>query len=136
MLESDLNKIILFDGVCNFCNFWVNFIIDRDKKNIFLFASLQSEYGRQKLKEFGFSESEYDTFILIEDEKYFTKSAAAFIILKELNTSLKIFYPLKFLPAFIRDFIYSIIAKNRYQIFGMREACRIPTANERAKFIS
>lgn len=136
MLESDLNKIILFDGVCNFCNYWVNFIIDRDKKNVYKFASLQSAFGQQKLKELRFPQNVFDTFILIDGEKYFTKSDAAFIILKELNTSLKIFYPLKYMPKFVRDLVYSLIAKNRYKIFGMRQACRIPTAEERVRFIS
>lgn len=126
----------MFDGVCNFCNFWVNFIIDRDSKNVFLFSPLQSDFGQNKLRELGFSIVDFDTFILIDDKKYFTKSTAAFQILKELNTKLKLFYPLKFLPVFLRDAFYSLIAKNRYSFFGKKESCRIPTPEERAKFIS
>ena len=128
-------KIILFDGVCNFCNFWVNFILDRDKNNIFKFAALQSEAGQELLHKFGLSTSDFDTFILIEGNKYFTKSTAVFKIIKKLSSFVKVFYPFVFLPKFFRDFLYNFIAGNRYRIFGKRDACRIPTPEEREKFL-
>ncbi len=127
--------IILFDGVCNFCNFWVNFIIDRDKKNVFRFAALQSEAGQTLLKKFKLSTSDFDTFILISGEEYFTKSTAAFKIAKELKSILKIFYPLIFLPEPVRDFFYDLVAKSRYKLFGKRNTCRIPSKEEREKFL-
>jgi len=129
------SKIILFDGVCNFCNFWVNFIIKRDKKNVFKFAALQSEAGLALLKKFKLSTTDFDTFILIDGENYFTKSTAALKIAKKLKGSVKLFYPFIVLPRFLRDFFYGLIAKNRYKFFGKRDVCRIPTEKERDKFL-
>lgn len=130
------NPVILFDGVCNFCNFWVNFILEKDKDNCFRFAALQSEAGQELLKKFNLCTTDFDTFILIEDSNYFSKSTAAFLILKELKTILKIFYPFIYLPKPVRDFFYDVVAKNRYKIFGRRDVCRVPTESERAKFLS
>ncbi len=141
-----LNKIILFDGVCNFCNYWVNFIIKRDRKNIFKFASLQSEAGIKLLEKFSINKAGMDSVILIENvppqldpskagEKYFVKSSAALKIAKELTPFLKLFYFLIIIPAPVRDLVYDLVAKNRYKIFGKRNACLIPTEEEKSKFI-
>lgn len=129
------HQVILFDGVCNFCNFWIDFVIKGDKKDLFRFAALQSETGEKYLKQFGLSNTDFDTFILIDQEEYFTKSTAALKITKELKSWLKFFYPLIFLPQFLRDFIYDLVAKSRYKIFGKRDVCRIPTEEEKKKFI-
>ncbi len=128
-------KIILFDGVCNFCNFWVNFIIDRDKKNQFRFAALQSQIGKELLTKFDLPENDFDSFILISQNKILKKSSAAFEIAKDLNGWLKIFSPLKLLPNSFNDFIYDLVAKNRYKIFGKRDVCRIPTEEDKIKFL-
>lgn len=128
-------KIILFDGVCNFCNFWVNFIIDRDKKNQFRFAALQSEIGKELLTKFDLPEDDFDSFILISQNKILKKSSAAFEIAKDLNGWLKIFSPLKLLPNSFNDFIYDFVVKNRYKIFGKRDVCRIPTEEDKIKFL-
>ena len=127
--------IILFDGVCNFCNFWVNFIIDRDKDDIFRFAALQSEAGQKLLNKFNLKTDDFDTFILIKGETYFTKSTAALKIAWRLNYPLKVLYYFIFIPKFLRDFIYSLIAINRYKFFGKRDMCRIPSEEERNKFL-
>ena len=129
-------QIILFDGVCNFCNFWVNFIIDRDKKDLFRFAALQSEKGQGLLERFQMDSNSLDTFILIEDKKVYTKSTAALKISRKLKGIWRSFYFLIFIPKPIRDFIYTLIAKNRYKFFGKRSTCRIPTAEEKEKFLS
>jgi len=129
------HKLILFDGVCNFCSFWVNFVIKRDKNDIFRFAALQSETGMQYLKLFGLNITDPDTFVLIEGKEYFIKSTAALKVAWELKSWLKISYPLIFLPISFRDFLYDLIAKNRYKIFGKKDVCRIPTAEEKKKFI-
>lgn len=128
-------KIILFDGVCNFCNFWVNFIINRDKKNQFRFAALQSEIAKELLTKFDLPEDDFDSFILISQNKILKKSSAAFEIAKDLNGWLKIFSPLKLLPNSFNDFIYDLVAKNRYKIFGKRDVCRIPTEEDKIKFL-
>lgn len=129
------HHIILFDGVCNFCNFWVNFIIDRDKDDIFKFAALQSEAGQKLLQEFKLNVSDFDTFVLIVNDKHFTKSTAALKISENLRSVVKLLYPLIILPGPIRDFFYDLIAKNRYKFFGKRDICRIPSENEKKKFL-
>jgi len=129
------SKIILFDGVCNFCNSSVNFIIDRDKKDIFKFASLQSDFGQNKLKQFNLSSDNLSTLILISDNKYFTRSTAAIRIAKDLKFPYNLSYAFIIIPPFIRNFFYDIISKNRYRWFGKRDTCRIPSPKERDKFI-
>jgi predicted DCC family thiol-disulfide oxidoreductase YuxK len=128
-------KIILFDGICNFCNFWVNFIIDRDKKDDFKFAALQSDKGQKLLERFEIDNNAFDSFVFIDGEKVHTKSTAAFKICKSLKGIWKYFYFLIFIPKPIRDFIYTLVAKNRYKFFGKRDACRLPTEQERVKFL-
>ena len=128
-------SIILFDGVCNFCNYWVNFIIDRDKQNIFKFAALQSYKGRGLLDKFNLPIVYFDSLIFISGDKIFKKSTAAFEIAKHLNGWPKLVAQLRFLPHTFTDVIYDLIAKNRYKIFGKKDVCRIPTPEERSKFL-
>ena len=134
MISNDLN-IILFDGVCNFCNFWVDFIIKRDKDEIFKFALLQSDAGKTIAEKFLINRQDIDSIILIKGENYFIKSEAALEVVKELKSIWKIFYLLKVIPRPLRDFIYDLIAKNRYAIFGKRDTCRVPTEEEKGKFV-
>ena len=139
------HKIVLFDGICNFCNFWVNFIIDRDKKNVFKFTALQSEKGQGLLERcrrdenflssFHSSGTSFDTFVLIDGDKVYTKSSAAFNICKDLKGIWRFLYFLILIPEPFRDFLYTVVAKNRYKFFGKRNACRIPTDEEREKFL-
>jgi len=129
------HHIILFDGVCNFCNFWVNFIINRDKNDTYQFATMQSDSGQRLLQKFKLNSSDFDSFVLIVNDKHFTKSTAALMIIKNLESIVKLLYPLTILPGPIRDFIYDLIAKNRYRFFGKRDVCRIPTENEKRKFL-
>lgn len=132
---TDEKQIILFDGVCNFCNFWVNFVIKRDTKDIFRFAALQSEKAKELTSSFSIDASKLDTFVLIEGEKFFTKSTAALMICKKLNGPIKILSLFIILPKIFRDFIYDLVAKNRYKFFGKKESCRIPTDEEKLKFL-
>jgi len=129
------NNIILFDGVCNFCDASVNFIIDRDKKNVFKFAALQSEKGQEILDYFKLPKDDFDSFVFIENDKVFKKSSAALRIANKLGGLWKIFYPFIIIPKFIRDFFYNLIAKNRYKLFGKKDACRIPTPELKQKFL-
>jgi len=128
-------QIILFDGVCNFCNFWVNFVIKRDKKDLFRFTALQSVKAKELTSRFNIDITNLDTFVLIKGEKFFTKSTAALMVCKELNSLVKILFPLIILPKFLRDFIYDLIAKNRYKLFGKRDTCRVPTEADQLKFL-
>jgi predicted DCC family thiol-disulfide oxidoreductase YuxK len=131
----DEKQIILFDGVCIFCNFWVNFVIKRDKEDIFRFAALQSKEAEELSGKFKFDSTEIDTFILIAGEKFYAKSTAALMVCKELSGLLKLLYPSIILPVFFRDFIYDLIAGNRFKLFGRRNSCRVPTEAEREKFL-
>jgi predicted DCC family thiol-disulfide oxidoreductase YuxK len=130
-----MKRIIVFDGVCNFCNFWVNFLLERDRKNIFLFTALQSDAAKSLLKKYNRSPNDIDTFLLITDKGCFDRSTAGLLVAKELGGMWKLLYVFMIIPKFIRDPFYNLIAKNRYKFFGKNEACRIPTADERDKFL-
>jgi predicted DCC family thiol-disulfide oxidoreductase YuxK len=128
-------KIVLFDGVCNLCSSSVHFIIKHDKKNQFLFGSLQGNTGQAYLKKFNLRADQFNSFMLIENETLYTKSAAALRMLKYLGGGWQLFYAFMVVPAFIRDGIYNWIAKNRYQWFGKKDACWLPTPTLKAKFL-
>jgi predicted DCC family thiol-disulfide oxidoreductase YuxK len=129
------NKIILFDGVCNFCNASVNFIIARDKKNIFKFAALQSAPGEELQRKFSLDPKDLSSFILIEGNTYYKKTTAALRVAKDFGFPWNLSYVLIIIPPFIRNIAYNIIAKYRYKWFGKREACRVPGPEEREKFL-
>lgn len=128
-------NIIVFDGVCNFCNFWVNFVIDRDKSDKFRFASLQSEIGTEMAKEAGVDASDPDSFILKSRGKFYTRSSAGLMVARELGFPMNLLSVFIILPPVLRDFFYNLIAKNRYKLFGKSETCRLPSPQERAKFL-
>nr|WKN36854.1 DCC1-like thiol-disulfide oxidoreductase family protein [Tunicatimonas sp. TK19036] len=133
---SIVNKdIILFDGVCNLCNHAVNFIIDRDPANRFVFSSLQSASGKSLLLEHHLHENYLDSLVLIQQGKVFRKSTAALRIAKHLSGLWPLCYVFIILPPFIRNFFYDIVARFRYKWFGKRNECRIPTPELRAKFL-
>ena len=129
------NPIILFDGVCNFCNSSVNFVIDRDKKSVIKFAALQSEAGQQLLQQFNLSTSEFNSFIFIEAGTVYTASTAALKVSKYLTALWPLLYGFIIVPKFIRDGVYNWIAKNRYKWFGKKDQCMIPTPEVRNRFL-
>ncbi len=129
-------SIILFDGVCNLCNSSIDFILKRDPKNRFLVGPLQDEVGRSLLQRHGIDETYLDSLVLIEDGKIFKRSTGALKIARNLGGLWPIFYPLIYLPEFVRDPIYDWIGKNRYRWFGKKETCRLPTPEEKAKFLT
>ncbi len=124
----------MFDGVCNFCNDWVNFIIEQDSKNHFKFTPLQSEIAEKLLEKHNINK-ETDSVILIEDGKAYTHSTAALRIARNLDGIWSVFYILLLVPKFIRDFFYKILAKYRYKLFGKKDECMIPTPEIRRKFL-
>ena len=128
-------KIILFDGVCNLCNTSVLFVIKHDKKNQFLFSSLQSKTGEFYLQKFNLSQNKFNSFLLIESDKIYLKSSAALRVLKHVGNGWKILYAFIIVPKFIRDGVYNIISKNRYKWFGKKDACWIPTPALQSKFL-
>lgn len=129
-------KIILFDGVCNLCNNAVTFIIERDKKDIFRFASLQSEIGKKLIAERGLDPNELDSIVLIEPGvAYYRKSTAALEISRDLSGGYSLLKNFLFIPDSLRDAIYDFVANNRYKWYGKKESCMIPTPELKSKFL-
>ena len=134
-MSNNIN-IVFFDGVCNLCNYFVDWLIKKDKKRIYNFASLQSETGKNILKKINHQYGDYKTMILYSNQKIYTKSSAALRIISSLGGFYKVFKFLLVIPAPIRDFCYSVIAANRYKWFGKRSTCRVPTTEERSLFLT
>jgi predicted DCC family thiol-disulfide oxidoreductase YuxK len=132
---KDDKLIILFDGFCNLCNGSVNLVIDRDINDRFQFASLQSSSAKLLLQEFGEYQGSLDSVILIKNNRLYHKSDAALMIAQKLGGLWPLASIFFIVPKFIRDWVYGIIAKNRYKWFGKLETCRIPTPELRAKFL-
>jgi predicted DCC family thiol-disulfide oxidoreductase YuxK len=128
-------KVILFDGVCNLCNGLVNWIIDRDKKNVFKFSSLQSGFGMQKVNKLQLTDNYMDTVIYLDDEKAFTGSTAILHIFKDLGGVYSLLYVFMLVPGVIRNFVYRLVARNRYKWFGKQDSCRMPTPQLKSKFL-
>lgn len=129
------NKILLFDGVCNFCDGTVQFVLKHDKKGAFSFASLQSEAGQSLLRKHGLPLEDYDSFVYLDEGKVHTKSTAALRVLKELGGIYRALYLLIAVPKPIRDAGYMMIAKNRYRWFGKKDACTLPSKDVRKRFL-
>lgn len=128
-------RIVLFDGVCNFCNGTVQFVIKNDPAKRFKFAALQSETGQTLLQKHGFSLSDFDTFVLVDGDRAYTKSGAALRMARGLKMPWPLLYGFIIVPAFIRDAAYSLVARNRYKWFGKKDACMIPDPGQRDRFI-
>ncbi|NHN26817.1 DUF393 domain-containing protein [Flavobacterium jejuense] len=129
-------KIILFDGVCNLCESSVQFIIKRDKKDIFRFIAIQSELGQKIIKYIGIDSSKTDSIILyIPGKAYYYKAEAALFIAKELSGFYSLLGYLSFIPNPVKNIVYDYIAKNRYKWYGKKNACMIPTSELKAKFL-
>jgi len=128
-------SIILFDGICNLCNSSVNFIIKNDAKEHFLFASLQSDAAKEILLHLPSNNLNLNSIVLIENGNFYEKSTAALRISKHLNGGYKALYAFIIVPKLIRDWVYNLIAKNRYKWFGKKEHCMIPTEELQYRFI-
>lgn len=127
--------ILLFDGVCNLCNSSVDFIVRRDPKGLVKFASLQSRTGRQLLRMAGLP-TDYDaSLVLVEGDRFSTSSDAALGVARYLTAPWSWAAIFRVVPRSIRDAVYRWISRNRYNWFGKRDTCRIPTPDERERFI-
>lgn len=129
-------KIVLFDGVCNLCSSAVQYIINHDKKDIFRFVALQSDLGISICKYLGISFSKMDSIILYDPKTaYFYKSSAVIEIAKNFGGLWKLTPVFRIVPIFISDRIYDYVAKNRYNWYGKKESCMIPTPELKSKFL-
>lgn len=128
--------VILFDGVCNLCNGFVQFVIARDPAGRFRFAALQSDAARRLLGRLETPQEWPDSLVLVEDGQYFfVRSGAALRVARGLRFPWPLAYVFVGVPRPVRDWVYDIVARNRYRWFGRRDVCMIPTPGLRARFI-
>lgn len=127
--------IIIFDGVCNFCNGAVNFIIRRDLDGVFAFTPMQSEIAKELIDRHGAEMVGVDTLLLIKNEQCYERTDAVIEITRDLTGLWHMLRIFKVLPRSFRDYFYRLFARNRYKLFGRREHCMIPTADIRNRFI-
>jgi len=126
---------ILFDGVCNLCSGFVVFTIKRDPDAKFKFASLQSNEGGNLQKEFGIDPDNIKTMVLVENDNYYLKSDAVLRIFKHLDGMWFILFYLIYIPRPIRNFVYDLVANNRYRWFGKKDVCMLPTPELKKRFL-
>ncbi|WP_106766714.1 thiol-disulfide oxidoreductase DCC family protein [Paenibacillus faecalis] len=133
--KQDHHVIVLIDGVCHMCQGLTKFIIERDPAGLFKFASLQSDIARYMLRQGGLPEETMETVVVVENNTYYTRSAAALRIIRRLSFPWRLLYGFIIIPRPLRDLIYKWVAKNRYRWFGKDEACMIPTPDIRSRFL-
>jgi predicted DCC family thiol-disulfide oxidoreductase YuxK len=126
-------KIIFFDGYCGLCNGFVDFVLKHDRHQVFKFSPLQSDFAQANLP------PEYvqdlSSVVVSIDGHHFRKSKAVFAVFNYLGPGWKLLFPFGFLPAPVLNYGYDLVAKNRYRFFGKRETCRLPSPQERSRFI-
>lgn len=127
--------IILFDGVCNLCNGFVQFVINHDPAGHFRFAALQSETGRRLLQDMPLGQQNLDSVVLVQNNRFYQQSTAALHILRQLQGWWPLLYGAIVLPRFFRDPVYNLLARNRYRWFGRRESCMLPTPELKSRFL-
>ncbi|WP_132058623.1 thiol-disulfide oxidoreductase DCC family protein [Halorussus amylolyticus] len=131
----DGGPIVLFDGVCNLCNGFVQFIVPRDPEGRFRFASLQSEVGQRLLAERGLPTDELESLVLVEGDDWYVKSSAVARIAAHLGGVYAPISALRFVPRPIRDWAYDFVAARRYRWFGKKDQCTIPSGDVGARFL-
>jgi predicted DCC family thiol-disulfide oxidoreductase YuxK len=129
------HAIVLFDGACNLCTSTVQFIIKRDPHGYFTFASLQSTIGRTLLEEYGLPPDALDTFVVVEGSRCFTRSDAALRVAQHLSGGWALLRGLSLIPKPMRDWGYTVIARNRYRWFGTHETCIVPSRDILDRFL-
>ncbi len=133
-MASD-HPVILFDGVCNFCNASINYIIDHDPACRFRFAPLQSAAGAELAREHHIDTGKLESIVLIEDGRAYQRSTAALRIARQLAGPVRVLGVFRVVPAVLRDPVYNFIARHRYRLCGKADACRLPTPQDRARFL-
>lgn len=133
--HEGVKPILLFDGVCTMCNHLVTFVIRRDPQGKFRFASLQSVTGQRLLQQVKLPTANLNTFVLIEGNRYYTKSTAALHLFKKLGYLWGLLYLLMIVPRPLRDMVYHWVARNRYKWFGIKDQCMMPTPDIKERFL-
>lgn len=129
------DQVILFDGVCKFCNFWTRFILRFDKRQRFRLCSVQSPQGQALLECYGFPLDRFETLLVIRKGGCVIKSNAVLAIAQELSFPWRLASVLRWLPQQFRDGVYDVVARNRYRLFGRYDQCRVPSADDRERFL-
>lgn len=140
MSKTEPNPIVLYDGVCGLCNHLVQFILKRDTRDRFRFASLQSDFAQQLMTRHGVDPHDLDTVYVVKDhgqtnERLLARSDAILFMLSQLGGIWKLSGVGRVLPGAVRDAVYKIVARNRYRVFGKHESCMLPEPKHRAKFL-
>ncbi len=133
--ELKHKTILLFDGYCNLCNSSVQFVLKHEKKEELYFTSLQSEAGIEILKHYSIDVNKVDSLVLIEYNKAYIKSSAALRATKYLKGLYPLLFSFIIVPAFIRNFVYDFIARNRYKWYGKSDTCMIPDKQVSHRFL-
>lgn len=134
VIMSD-QAVVLFDGVCTLCDNTVQFILKRDKKGYFQFASLQSEAGQELLKKYNLPTEDFDSFILLEHGELYQRSTGALRVCRRLGGGWPLLYVFIIVPTFIRNTVYNWVARNRYRWFGKKDACMMPKPEWKERFL-
>ena len=136
MTVETAGPILFFDGVCGLCDHFVQFVLRRDRAARFRFAALQSAIAGETLARFGRSAADLDTiYVLTGDGRLLRKARAIFFVLRQLGLPWSLVAIFGVLPTFVVDWFYDRVARRRYRIWGRRDACRLPSADERARFL-
>lgn len=133
--SSSGNSVILFDGVCNLCSASVQFVLKHDKHQRFLFSPLQSQYAQTILAQYQLGNKDLNSFILIQNKQIYTQSTAAIKVANALAFPTNLLVIFIIIPPFIRNYIYHIVATNRYRWFGKKSSCYVPTSKWENRFI-
>lgn len=133
--QEEFYEIVLFDGVCNFCNSTVQFIIKKERKSSIKFASIQSETGQRLIKQHGLDKGGIDSIVYISNGKARIKSTAALYLSKRLKGGYPLLFGFIIVPAFMRNWVYDWVARNRYKWFGKKDSCLIPSKEMRERFV-
>lgn len=139
IVHDDVNikdkNIIFFDGVCNLCDGFVQFVIKRDKNQHFRFASLQSTPGEQLIKKMPNTGKKLDSILLYTNGEVYSQSSAVLKIMKQLSGGWPMMSFFFIIPKPVRDFVYKFVAANRYKWFGKKDQCMIPTPELKKLFV-
>jgi predicted DCC family thiol-disulfide oxidoreductase YuxK len=134
--NRQIDNIVLYDGVCQFCNASVNFILKYERQPELSFCSLQSEYGKEILKRFHLPIDYTDSLLLLSKDNLYSKSIAVFRIAGFLLFPFSSFQYFKFIPTFLTDSIYNLVARNRFLFLGKKDECPIPSEKLRNRFVN